>query len=89
MAKTTPAPESGGFAEFVYNKERGEVFGRTGTSWAKIGIFYVFYYIGLAGFFVALLSIFLYSFTDDKAPGKKAVCPWSEKDLLRASGWID
>lgn len=68
MAKTTPAPESGGFAEFVYNKERGEVFGRTGTSWAKIGIFYVFYYIGLAGFFVALLSIFLYSFTDDKAP---------------------
>lgn len=79
MQKTTPAPEaSGGFGQFVYNKERGEVFGRTGISWAKIGIFYVIYYAGLAAFFIALLSIFLYAFTDDKAPvltGKYSVLP--------------
>jgi len=78
MPKSTPAPESGGFSEFLYNKERGEVFGRTGLSWAKIGLFYVIYYTGLACFFVALLSIFLYSFTDKKAPvltGKYSVLP--------------
>jgi len=78
MPKTTPAPESGGFAEFLYNKEKGEVFGRTGASWAKIGLFYVIYYTGLACFFVALLSIFLYTFTDEKAPvltGSYSVLP--------------
>jgi len=69
MPKTTPAPEaSPGFAAFLYNKERGEVLGRTSSSWAKIGLFYVIYYTGLACFFIALLSIFLYSFTDNKAP---------------------
>jgi len=69
MPKTTAAPEaSPGFAAFLYNKERGEVLGRTSSSWAKIGLFYVIYYTGLACFFIALLSIFLYSFTDNKAP---------------------
>jgi len=69
MPKSTPAPEaSPGFAAFLYNKEKGEVLGRTSASWAKIGLFYVIYYTGLACFFVALLSIFLYSFTDNKAP---------------------
>jgi len=80
MPKTTPAPasESGGFAEFVYNKERGEVFGRTGASWGKIGLFYLIYYTGLACFFIALLSIFLATFTDKKAPvltGNYSVLP--------------
>jgi len=79
MPKTTPAPPpSGGFADFLYNKDKGEVLGRTAASWGKIGLFYVIYYTGLACFFVALLSIFLYTFTDDKAPvltGSYSVLP--------------
>ena len=45
MPKTspTPLPPSAGFVGFLYNKEKGEVLGRTGTSWAKIGLFYVIY----------------------------------------------
>ena len=76
MPKTSPAPPpppSAGFVGFLYNKEKGEVLGRTGTSWAKIGLFYVIYYSGLAAFFIALLSIFLYTFTDNKAPGDVVV----------------
>jgi len=79
MPKTTPAPaENAGFGAFLYNPERGEVMGRTASSWAKIGLFYVIYYTGLACFFIALLSIFLHTFTDDKAPiltGKYSILP--------------
>jgi len=80
MPKTspTPPPPSAGFVGFLYNKERGEVLGRTGASWGKIGLFYVIYYSGLAAFFIALLSIFLYTFTDNKAPvltGSYSVLP--------------
>jgi len=80
MPKTspTPPPPSAGFVGFLYNKDKGEVLGRTGTSWAKIGLFYVIYYSGLAAFFIALLSIFLYTFTDNKAPvltGSYSVLP--------------
>jgi len=77
MPKTAPEP-SAGFAQFLYDKDKGEVLGRTGASWGKIGLFYVIYYSGLAAFFVALLSIFLYTFTDDKAPvltGSYSVLP--------------
>jgi len=68
MPKAKEAEPSGGFGAFLYNSERGEVFGRTGQSWAKIGIFYVIYYAGLTAFFIALLSIFIKIFTDEKAP---------------------
>jgi len=79
MPKTTPAPaENAGFGAFLYNPERGEVMGRTASSWAKIGLFYVIYYTGLTAFFIALLSIFLHTFSDDKAPiltGKYSILP--------------
>jgi len=79
MPKTKPAPaEDAGFGAFLYNPERGEVMGRTASSWAKIGLFYVIYYTGLACFFIALLAVFLKTFTDEKAPiltGKYSILP--------------
>jgi len=33
--------------------------GRNGNSWAKIGLFYICFYAFLAGFFAAMLSVFL------------------------------
>lgn len=53
---------------FVYNSETGTFFTRTPSSWGKIGLFYLVYYTGLAGFFAGMLSIFLYGFTDDIMP---------------------
>jgi len=47
-----------GFKMFFYNKERGEVMGRSGSSWAQIGLFYLIFYAALAAFFAVMLVIF-------------------------------
>jgi len=60
------------FGQFLYGQnEKGEttVMGRTGNSWAKIGLFYLIFYGFLAGFFSAMLSIFL---TTINKPGEGA-----------------
>lgn len=59
-------PGLDGFLNFLWNKETGEVMGRTGTSWLKITIFYIIYYTCLAGFFAICLSVFLVSLPDGK-----------------------
>nr|CCH80664.1 Na/K-ATPase subunit beta 2 [Blattella germanica] len=43
---------------FLYNGETGAVFGRTGGSWAKIGLFYLIFYGGLAALFAVCLWVF-------------------------------
>jgi len=48
-----------GFCKFLYNGENKTVMGRGGSSWAKIGVFYLILYSFLAGFFAALLAIFM------------------------------
>lgn len=47
------------FGNFLYNKENGEVMGRSRRSWAKIGVFYLFFYGFLAAFFTAMLAVFM------------------------------
>lgn len=51
---------------FIYRKETNSdgdevvlIIGRNGKSWAKIGLFYVCFYGFLAGFFAAMLTVFL------------------------------
>ncbi|XP_065056327.1 probable sodium/potassium-transporting ATPase subunit beta-3 [Rhopilema esculentum] len=55
------------FANFAYNKQTKEVMGRSGKSWAKIGLFYFAYYGFLAAFFSACLAVFLSTLNE---PGK-------------------
>ncbi|XP_028967340.1 sodium/potassium-transporting ATPase subunit beta-2 [Galendromus occidentalis] len=50
--------ESGGLLRFLYNPDTGEVFGRTGTSWFKITVFYIVFFACLAAFWTVLLVIF-------------------------------
>jgi len=47
----------GSFCTFLYDSEKGTVLGRGGASWARISVFYLFYYTFLASLFS--LSIFL------------------------------
>lgn len=71
-------PKVGAFMDFIYNKETKEFFTRTPLSWAKILLFYLVYYSSLAVFFTVMLTIFLYTFTDDTAPvltGNYSVLP--------------
>lgn len=50
--------ESETFAQFLYNKKDGTVMGRTGGSWARIGVFYLIFYTFLAGWFSVMLAVF-------------------------------
>lgn len=52
------------FGKFLYNNETGQVMGRSGESWAKIGLFYVIFYGFLAAFFTAMLTVFLSTLND-------------------------
>jgi len=46
------------FSQFIWNPETGQVLGRTGSSWAKVGLFYFVLYAFLAAFFAVMLVIF-------------------------------
>lgn len=66
----TPPPKLGkweGFRIFLWNSETNQFLGRTGSSWAKIILFYVIFYTVLIGFFAAMLAIF-YQTLDAKVP---------------------
>lgn len=56
-----------GFKEFAWNPREKTVMGRTGKSWAKILVFYLFYYGFLACLFAASISIVL-STLDEYTP---------------------
>uniref|UniRef100_A0A1B6D5Z4 Sodium/potassium-transporting ATPase subunit beta n=1 Tax=Clastoptera arizonana TaxID=38151 RepID=A0A1B6D5Z4_9HEMI len=43
---------------FAFNPENGAIFGRTPSSWGKIGLFYLIFYIVLATMFACLLWLF-------------------------------
>lgn len=59
---------SNAMAEFFYNSKEGTVLGRTASSWAKIGFFYLVYYTFLG--FLAYGTIAWYQSTveDEKVP---------------------
>jgi len=59
------------FGAFLYNKENGQVMGRSGESWLKIGVFYLIFYGFLAAFFSAMLTVFLTTINDPKDGGPK------------------
>lgn len=64
-----------GFKQFLWNGETSECLGRTGSSWAKILLFYVLFYAVLAGFFAAIFAVF-YQTLDESKP------KWQLKDGL-------
>jgi len=59
------------FAKFLFNRETGQVMGRSGESWLKIGVFYLIFYGFLAAFFSAMLTVFLKTINDPADGGPK------------------
>jgi len=65
----------------LYNKKDGTVLGRNGTSWAKIGAFYLVFYSFLACWFAVMLAIFFTTLRDDNMP---QYTPGAEDSLLKS-----
>lgn len=65
----SPPPKLGkweGFRKFLWNSETSQCLGRTGSSWAKILLFYIIFYAALTGFFAAMLAVFYQTLEVDK-----------------------
>ncbi|XP_062844521.1 sodium/potassium-transporting ATPase subunit beta-2b [Trichomycterus rosablanca] len=57
--------EKGGWKEFIWNPRTRELFGRTASSWGLIFLFYVAFYIFLAGFFGLTIYVMLLTLDDN------------------------
>lgn len=67
MVRHRLRPDDESIKRFLYNRETGAVLGRTASSWAKITVFYIIFYIVLASMF-ALLMLILYYTLDPRIP---------------------
>jgi len=61
-------PKQESFGTFLYNKAEGTVMGRTGSSWGKIGVFYVIFYSFLAVFFSINMAVFYQTLDTEVMP---------------------
>jgi hypothetical protein len=43
---------------FIYNKEQQTMFGNTSSSWIKISIYYIFFYVCLGLFYSGMVAVF-------------------------------
>lgn len=66
------------FGNFLYDRESKTVMGRTGQSWAKIGVFYLFFYGFLAAFFIAMLAVFMTTIERPEDGGKPKLTQFIE-----------